>query len=151
MKHGIKKVKFTKGQDSHQALVRKLCLNFLKHGHIDTTTKRAKFLKARIDRMMHKAQKATNADRNVLLKELADVKVVEHLITVIAPKFKRATGFVSLSKLMIRQGDSSDMSRLVWVDETSVSKKASQDVEAKSEKPAVKAKKTLVKKVTETK
>lgn len=143
MKHGIKKVKFTKGQDSHQALVRKLCLNFLKHGHIDTTTKRAKFLKARIDRMVHKAQKGTLADRNVLLKELADVTAVDNLINVIAPTFKRSTGFVSLSKLMIREGDSADMSRLVWVKEAQTEKVVTPDA-----KPA---KKPAVKKVTEKK
>ena len=37
MRHGVKKIKFHNGQDSHQALMRKLVLNFINHGKIETT------------------------------------------------------------------------------------------------------------------
>lgn len=158
MRHGIKKIKLTKGQDSHQAAMRKMCLNFLKHGRLDTTTKRAKLVKARIDRLVHKAQSATNADRNVLLKALAQKDAVDALITSIAPRYTRVSGFVSMRKLMMREGDNADMSRLSWVkadvealaptkaqsDTKAVSKKAVSDKPAK----VVTSTKTKAKKVS---
>ncbi len=136
MRHGIKKIKLTKGQDSHQAAMRKMCLNFLKHGRLDTTTKRAKLVKARIDRLVHKAQKASNADRNALLKALAQKDVVENLITSIAPRYTRVSGFVSMRKLMMREGDNADMSRLSWVQ---ADVEASAPASAPVKKSAVKA------------
>lgn len=115
MKHGIKKVKFTQGQDSHQALMRKLLVNFVKHGHIETTIKRGKALKAVVDRLVLKAKKGTEADKNVLMKHLNSKKMVDMMIKTIAPNFEQETGFVKVYRVGVRQGDAAEVVRMKWV------------------------------------
>lgn len=123
------------GRDHNQALMRKLALNFIKHGHIETTLKRSKALKAHIDRLVHKAQRGNESDKNVLLRHLADLNAVRYLMDTVAPSFKRESGFVTMSKLGVRQGDAAEMARLSWV------KDITSQVEAKSSE-TVKAAKT---------
>lgn len=120
MKNSIKKIKFRSGQDANQALMRKLSLNFIKHGRIDTTVHKAKALKGHIDRLVHKAQKGRESDKNVLLKHLADKKTVQHMIDHVGPSFKRTSGFVTIAKLGKRQGDDAEMARLSWIKDMSI-------------------------------
>lgn len=142
MRHGVKKIQFTKGQDAHQALTRKLLVNFVKHGYIETTQKRGKVLKASIDRLVGKAQRGQQSDRNVLLKHFASKKIVESMINVIAPTFQgQVSGFVSMKRLGVRQGDDAEVVRLAWV------KPITPAEQGISEEPLKTEKKTAPKKV----
>lgn len=147
MKHGIKKVKFTQGQDSHEALMRKLLLNFVKHGHIETTLKRGKALKAVVDRLVLKAKRGNQSDKNVLLKHLASKKAVDMMIQTIAPSFEGQTGFVKVSRLGVRQGDAAEVVRMKWTkDIAPLVVEEVKAVEKEVKKPA--EKKPAAKKVT---
>lgn len=115
MKHGVKKIKFRNGQDSHQALTRKLLLNFIRHGKIETTLKRAKVVKSSIDRLTSKSITGTESSKNVLLRELGDRTAVKKMMNVVAPTFKEGTGgFVRLQRLGQRQGDNAEVALLTW-------------------------------------
>ena len=116
MRHGVKKTKFKKGQDHNQAMTRKLLRGFFIHGKLETTYARARDTKGRIDKLVHKAQRANTADINVLNRLLNDKTIVDYLVKEVAPLFKkRVSGFVSIKKLGPRQGDHAEMGMLRWV------------------------------------
>ena len=56
MNKRIKKIKIRKGKDATESVVRKLVVNFITHGKITTTVKRAKIIRSEIDRLVHKAK-----------------------------------------------------------------------------------------------
>lgn len=118
MRHGVHKIKFHKGQDSHQALLRKLVLNFIRHGKIETTLHKGKVLKATMDRLTGKAIRNSSSDKNMLMKFLTKKDVVSYMIDVVGPVMnKRIGGYVTIAKLGKRQGDDAEMTRLTWVEE----------------------------------
>lgn len=118
MKHGVKKIKFRNGQDAHQALTRKLLLNFIRHGKLETTLKRAKVVKSSIDSLTSKSITGTESSKNVLLRELGDRDAVKKMMSVVAPTFKEGTGgFVRLQRLGQRQGDNAEVALLTWTKE----------------------------------
>ncbi len=117
MRHRVKKIKISKGKDHNRSMVRKLILNFLAHGKIETTLKRAKVLKSEIDRLVSKAVKGTESSRNVILRKLADPVWVKFLQDTVAPVFKdRTGGYVRIKRIGFRKGDNSLMARLEWVE-----------------------------------
>lgn len=116
MHHRVKKIKFKKGKDATRATLRKLALNFIKHGKIETTLSRAKILKSLMDKLVAKAKKKTEATKNFLLRRLGEKEAIEKLFNTIAPSFNdRESGFVKLIKLLPRLGDGIGMARLEWV------------------------------------
>ena len=118
MRQGVKKIKFHNGQDSHQALMRKLVLNFMSHGKIETTLQKGKALKSTIDRLTGKAIRNSSSDKNMLMKYLTTKKAVSYMVDVVGPAMnKRVGGYVTISKLGKRQGDNAEMTRLTWVEE----------------------------------
>jgi large subunit ribosomal protein L17 len=159
MRHGVKKIKFHNGQDSHQALMRKLVLNFMSHGKIETTLLKGMTLKSTMDRLTGKAIRNSVSDKNMLMKYLTTKEAVKYMIDVVAPAMnKRVGGYVTISKLGKRQGDNAEMTRLTWVEEfqsmvVPVAKKkaavkgekVAAPVEEKAEKPAKIASKKVVK------
>ncbi len=140
MRHGVKKIKFHNGQDSHQALMRKLVLNFIRHGKIETTLLKGKTLKSVVDRLTGKAIRNSVSDRNMLMKYLTTKEAVSYMVDVVAPVMnRRVGGYVTISKLGKRQGDDAEMTQLKWVEEltamTPVSKKIAPVPVAKQAEP----------------
>lgn len=117
MLHGVKKVKFRKGQDANQALMQGLMADFVRHEHIETTLQRAKALKSMIDRLTSRAKKQTEAHRNILLSTLRDKVLVEKLFSISSERFStREGGYVRLIRLGTRQGDGAEIARVEWVE-----------------------------------
>ena|SRR3989344_7755652 len=115
MRHGVKKTKFHKGRDSHRALVRKLVLNFIEHGKLETTLKRAQVVKSTVDSLTYKSLTSSESNKNVLLRQLGDVSATKKMLNEIGPAFKTGTGgFVRLIKLGQRQGDNAEVAQLTW-------------------------------------
>src|SRR3989338_3037431 len=138
MKHSVKKIKFSKGKDSHEALVRKLVTNFIQNGKIETTLSRAKVLKSTIDSLVYKAIQNKESDRNVLLKHLGDKNVVMLLVKDIAPVFSgRVGGYVRLARKGIRQGDNAEIVQVTWSEEV-LKKTAEGKKEKKDQKKPIK-------------
>ena len=70
MRHRVKKIKFSKGKDANEMLLKKLLSNFLIQGKITTTQKKAKAVKSGIDRIVSKSKNKTQSNKNYLLSFL---------------------------------------------------------------------------------
>lgn len=117
MRHGYKKIRFKSGKDAFQMLLRTLTINFLAHGKMETTHKRAKVLKTYIEKIAEKAKEITEANKNCLSKALGnDKKTIDFLFNQVGPVIKdKKGGYVRIIKLHNRLSDGSLVCRLEWV------------------------------------
>lgn len=112
----VHKIKFRGGRDANRSLIKKSVTDFIRYGKLEVSVKKAKVLKAVIDRLVHKAQRNTNADMNMLLRAIGDKKLITVLTTQVAPKFTdRTSGFVKMQRLGRRMGDGAEIARIEWV------------------------------------
>jgi len=115
MRHGFIKVKFGHGHDANQMLKRKLAVNFLKWGKIETTFSKVKVLKPIIEKMVTKIKGGTEADHNQLLKQLGShEQLLENFKEIKTAMSKINSGFVKIIKLGARESDGGQMARLIW-------------------------------------
>ncbi len=116
MRHGVKKIKFKLGVDAKQMMLRKLVLNFLTRGKMTTTIAKGKILKSYLDKTLVKTSEKTEANKNFLMKKLANRKLVDMLFKTIGPVLKGKTGgFTRLIRLGARESDGVQTVRLEWV------------------------------------
>jgi large subunit ribosomal protein L17 len=117
MRHGYKKIRFKAGKDAYQMLVRTLAINFLAHGKMETTHKRAKVIKTYIEKLVEKSKEKTEANKNCLLKAFGnDKKTIAFLFNQVGPVMKdKIGGYVRVVKLKQRLSDGSLVCRLEWV------------------------------------
>lgn len=102
-------------RDTRRMLVRKLLTNFFKHGKTVSTEKRIKELRSHVEIIVNKAKKNTEADKNYMLRKLADRKIIDFVVDQIVPVFKeRVGGYVRVIKLPYRQADGAKSARLEW-------------------------------------
>ncbi|MBI4225965.1 50S ribosomal protein L17 [Candidatus Roizmanbacteria bacterium] len=115
MRHRVKKIKFKYGSDANRMLVRKLARNFLNNSRIETTIKKVKVLKPVIEKLVEKAKIETQANKNYLLKILADKNLVLRMFKEIGQSLKdKLGGYVRIVRLGVRHSDGSEMGRLEW-------------------------------------
>lgn len=111
-------MKLGKGRDATRSTIRKLALNFIQQGKIETTVARAKTLRSYIDRLLHKAQNEKEHAYRILMKNLNNKERVIKLIKVVAPFLNdRSFGFITIIRIGQRLGDGAEMSRVQWVKE----------------------------------
>lgn len=140
MWHGVKKFKFRKGKDANKMLIRKLAGNFLKNNKLETTEAKAKAIKPLIERMIQKTKTISQANKNYLLKYLADVNLVEKLFKEVGPTQKdRKSGYLKITRLNQRASDGAMLVRLNWV--TPVIAEVKKEVAVKKEPAKEKAEK----------
>jgi large subunit ribosomal protein L17 len=133
MRHQYSGKKFGQGQDANQALTRKLIVNFVRHGHITTTITKGKHVKAHVDRIVSLAQKQTQASKNMLLRALGDVELVEMLEAAIPSSFAtRQSGFTTHERLGRRMSDGTMMVKLSWVEPVVLKSREVKKVEKKA-------------------
>src|SRR3989338_1330446 len=133
MQHRINKIKFKKGQDSNQAVMRKLVVNFIEHGKLETTLKRAKAVKSAVDRLTYKSLTKSESSKNVLLSKLGNKKTVDKMFNEVGPAFKVGTGgFVRMIRIGKRQGDNAEVAQLMWSKD--IFPKVAVDTNAKAKK-----------------
>ncbi len=115
MRHKVKKIKFKKGQDANQMLMRKLLINFLSHGHIETTITKAKVLKSLLEKLISKAKVKNEANKNYLLKKLGKISYVNDCFDRIGQALKNINGgYVKIVRLGLREGDGALKARVEW-------------------------------------
>ncbi len=115
MKHQQKKIKFNFGYDANRMLVKKLVVNFLNHGYLETTEKKAKVLKQVIERLVSKMKIKNNANKNYLLRYLSKTKLVNECFNIIGPSLAKINGgYVRIIKKQERAGDGSKLARIDW-------------------------------------
>ncbi len=115
MRHRSRTIKFRHGQDANQMLGRKLLINFLTHGKITTTQRKARFLKPQIERFVTHAKAGSQSSYNEMLKMVASHDIVKKTIAQVAPLFKdRSGGTVTSKRLNVRASDGALTVRLDW-------------------------------------
>ncbi|MBI3619699.1 50S ribosomal protein L17 [Candidatus Roizmanbacteria bacterium] len=116
MWHAVKKLKFKQGQDAGEMLLRKLAANFLEHGRMITTLKRAKAVGQVIDRLSEKAKEVNEANKNYILKQMGPGRALSILFKEIGPVIKEKKGsYVRITRMGLRESDSAEMARVEWV------------------------------------
>ena len=134
MKHGVAKKKFKGGYDANKMLRRKLVRNFLEIGWLETTLAKAKAIRPFLDKMAERTKERSEANKNHLLKLLADMPLVEKAFGEVGPVIKDIKGgYVRIIKLGQRMNDGSLMARLEWAYPVVKEKKITAKAEKKPE------------------
>ncbi len=115
MRHGVKKIKFSFGHDANKMLMRKLAVNFLAKGYLETTLTKAKSLKTHLEKLVSKMKSKNEANRNHLLRYLANTNIVEDAFDRVGPALNKVVGgYVRVVKLGMRSSDGSLMAKVEW-------------------------------------
>lgn len=156
MRHRKKSERFSRSRAQKKALVKSLLKAVIANERIVTTTSRAKYLKAEVDRLVTLAKKATLSDRRIAFRYLGDHKLVKRLFDDIAPRFKGINGGYTRSlRLANRKGDGAstsliELTRIVKIDKPRKNKaketKVSQAVQEEGTKEAASGKEVKAKK-----
>lgn len=115
MKHRVKIIKFNRGQDANQMMVKKLLINFLKNSQLVITEKRGKALKMYLDKVLTKTKEQNEANKNYLLRYFPNQKTVNILFSQVGPAIQTINGgYTSLTKLTQRDSDGAYMVKIQW-------------------------------------
>lgn len=115
MRHGVKKIKFNFGRDANKMLMRKLAVNFLSKGYLETTLAKAKSLKTHLEKLISKMKSRNEANKNFLLRYLANSDVVEDAFNRVGPALSKIVGgYVRVIKRGLRSSDGSLMAKVEW-------------------------------------
>ena len=115
MLHRKKLIKFKEGQDAKEMLLKKYVRSLLLDKKITLTLKRAKIMKGRMDKLVEKAKEKTEANKNYLLRQVTDAKLVDVFFTEVGPLFKdRQGGCLKMTRLGSRSSDGAEMALLEW-------------------------------------
>ncbi|MFQ5949471.1 MAG: 50S ribosomal protein L17 [Nitrospiria bacterium] len=100
------------GRDTkhRRALYRNMVTSLLEHERIETTTAKAKEIRAIVDRMVSLGKAGTLSARRQALAYLMKKEAVAKLFSDIAPRLSdRQGGYTRIIKTRIRQGDAAPM------------------------------------------
>lgn len=115
MRHKVKKIKFNFGKDANRSLMRKLAVNFLNKGYLETTFTKAKAVKSYIEKLITKMKIKNESNKNYLLKYLGNKKIVEDGFNRVGPALSKIQGgYVRIIKLGIRNSDGSLLAKIEW-------------------------------------
>lgn len=129
MIHPTKKAKFQHGKDADSMLIKKLVSNFLRHGSLITTLKKAKATKTAVERLVEKAKNKTESNKNYLLKTVSNRETISFLFEEVGPSLReKKGGYVRVLKLGERASDGALCGKLEWTHPI-VSKKEKNEVQ----------------------
>lgn len=115
MQHRKKTIKFKEGQDAKQMLIKKLVRGLLISQKITLTVTKAKVIKSIMEQLVEKAKTRTEANKNYLLRQVTDRKLVDVFFNKIGPLFKdRQGGYLRIKRLGARVSDGAEMAVLEW-------------------------------------
>ncbi len=120
-----------------RAMSRNMVTSLFRYERITTTKAKAQEVRRAAEKLITRAKVDSVHNRRTAAKYIADEKILNKLFTEIGPRMKdRAGGYTRILKMGYRQGDAADVVILELVD----FKLPDAEGEAKSEKPAKKAK-----------
>lgn len=115
MRHRVKKIKFRRGKNANNMLMKKLAINFLERGKLTTTKAKAKALISYLEKLMTKAKEESEANKNVLLKRFGNRTIVHRLFKEIGPALKaKNSGFFKSTNFGQRMSDGSEQVKVEW-------------------------------------
>lgn len=117
MPHQIAGRHLNRNSSQRKALFRGLVTQVLQHERIETTEAKAKAVRSDVEKIITLAKRGDVHSRRLVLKTVADKKVVEKLFDKIGPRFKeRSGGYTRIIRLGQRHGDAAEMVLLELVD-----------------------------------
>ncbi len=150
--------KLSRSRKSRRALFRNLVTAIVANGKIVTTKAKAKAVVPMIDKLINLAKKNTVAARRDVFAKLGNQRITTDRIFSIAPSFSKKTGgYLILTPLNTRLGDSSEMTRMEWsetiviapkVEKVKAAKKSVQKKAASTVKVTKEVKKIVKKETT---
>lgn len=132
-----------------KALIKNLLTSLFRYERIVTTTAKAKEARRIAEKMVTRAKEDSVHNRRVIARVITKESVLRKLFTEIGPRFKeRPGGYTRVLKLGYRDGDSSEMALLEFVDrkpketttEKGKEKEKSKEKSEKSKKKETKSK-----------
>lgn len=117
MPHQIAGRHLNRNSSQRKALFKGLVTQVLQHERIETTEAKAKAVRGDIEKIITLAKRGDVHSRRLVIKTVADKKVVEKLFDTIGPRYKdRNGGYTRIIKLGQRHGDAAEMVLLELVD-----------------------------------
>jgi large subunit ribosomal protein L17 len=117
MNHRIKGRKLSRNSAHRKALLRNLCLSFLKHELIKTTLPKAKEVKPFIEKIVNLSKKDSLQNRRLAISILGNQEIIDKLFKEIGPKVsQRNGGYTRILKFGFRTGDKAPMAIIELVD-----------------------------------
>ena len=114
-----------------------LVCSLIKHKRVTTTLAKANAARSVAEKMVTLGKKGTIHDRRIAVARLHQEDAVKILFNEIAPAQKeRNGGYTRIVKMHQRQGDSSQLAILEWVDLSTVSTAPTETTPATETKPA---------------
>jgi large subunit ribosomal protein L17 len=141
MRHRYKKAKFGHGHDANKMLMRKMVINFINRGKINTTLAKAKALKPIVETLVEKAKEVNEANKNFLLRKIGRKETVEVMFKEVGPAVKDIIGgYVRVVKMGRRESDGAEAARLEWAYPVVLEDKAKKELTTAKEKEKTKTK-----------
>lgn len=110
MPHQIAGRHLNRNSSQRKALFKGLVTQVLQHERIETTEAKAKAVRGDVEKMITLAKRGDVHSRRLVLKTVADKKVVAKLFDKIAPRFAdRNGGYTRIIHLGPRHGDAAEM------------------------------------------
>ena len=140
MRHRKKGKRLGRPMGHRKALMKNLTKQLLEHGRIQTTTVKAKLLKAMVEPLVTKAKNGTVHDRREVMKVIggnasSERGLIKKLFTELAPIYAdRKGGYTRVLKLKNRPGDNAEISIIEFVEKEKVYKKAEPETKGKGKK-----------------
>lgn len=117
MPHQIAGRHLNRNSSQRKALFKGLVTQVLQHERIETTEAKAKAVRSDIEKIITLAKRGDVHSRRLVLKTVADKKVVEKLFDKLGPRYAdRNGGYTRIIRLGQRHGDAAEMVFLELVD-----------------------------------
>ena len=135
MNHFVKGKKLKRNYSSRKALLQNLSEGMIRHGSIETTLVKAKWLRPYFEKLITKAKANDLHARRYLLQKLVKKDVVSKLLDEIAPLFKeRNGGYTRIQRVDVREGDRAIVAKISLVEDLKGKKEETKEVKAKKVK-----------------
>ena len=132
-------MKFHRGRDQRQALIKSLADSLVLHESIETTLPKAKAVARYTEKLVGKAKKGQTSlhSRRLVIAGLATTEAAHKLVDEIAPKLTgRNSGYFRVERLTLRRGDAAQMAKVSFVDKLPAAKKNTQEPLKTPKEPA---------------
>jgi large subunit ribosomal protein L17 len=117
MRHRVAGRQFGRNSNQRKALFRGLVISLFEHIKIETTVAKAKEAKKMAEHLITLAKKGDLHSRRIALSLVPNKDAISKLFNIIAPKLAhRNSGYLRILRTRVRQGDSSSMAILEFVD-----------------------------------
>ncbi len=139
MRHRVAGRGFGRNANHRKALLRNLVTSLFDHLKIETTAAKAKEAKKLAERVITLGRKGDLHSRRLAMSHIPNKTVITKLLTEIAPKIERNSGYLRVLKTRFRAGDNSDMAILEFVDYDALVSAKTEEKKAKETKEEKKA------------